>query len=175
VKNLPRKSTGTEITVSTCGVRVKVVSDYVLAGTHTNVTSRNVRHLLLDSGGIQSAGLLPSRQDADGVSRSECSRQRNHHQPRVVSARVRRATMILWIMVGAQLLAWGWFSYRGGKLSDKKFLIFTVGMLVGQLGAGIETWHTEAWRAFIVQVYFFAFTAFGGIQRWRQMRKPANA
>ena len=82
--------------------------------------------------------------------------------------------MILWIMVGAQLLAWGWFSYCGGKLSDKKFLIFTTGMLVGQLGAGIETYYAEAWRAFLVQIYFFVFTAFGGIQRWRQMQRHPN-
>jgi hypothetical protein len=83
--------------------------------------------------------------------------------------------MILWIMVSAQLIAWGWFSYHGGKLSDNKFLIFTTGMLVGQLAAGIETYHTEAWRAFVVQIYFFVFTAFGGIQRWKQMRKPTSA
>jgi hypothetical protein len=44
--------------------------------------------------------------------------------------------MTLWLMVIAQMLVWGWFSFKGGKLSDKKFLVFTVGMLLGQLAAG---------------------------------------
>jgi len=78
--------------------------------------------------------------------------------------------MILWLMVGAQLVAWGWFSFKGGQLSDKKFLLFTIGMLLGQFGAGIETYQSHSWRAFTVQVYFFTFTAFGGYQRYRQMK-----
>ncbi|PJE51127.1 MAG: hypothetical protein COV29_02535 [Candidatus Yanofskybacteria bacterium CG10_big_fil_rev_8_21_14_0_10_36_16] len=83
--------------------------------------------------------------------------------------------MILWVMISTQLIAWGWFSYCGGKLSDKKFIIFTIGMLIGQLGTGIETYYAEAWRAFVVQGYFFVFTAFGGIQRWRKMKMQINA
>jgi len=64
----------------------------------------------------------------------------------------------------------GLVSIKGGKLLDKPFLIFTVGMLLGQLGAGIETFIKEAWGAHIVQVYFFIFTAIAGIKRYRQMR-----
>jgi hypothetical protein len=64
-----------------------------------------------------------------------------------------------------------WFSVKGGELCHKKFLIFTGGMLLGQIGAGIETYQHEAWRALIVQGYFFVFTAFGGIQRFRKMRR----
>ncbi len=83
--------------------------------------------------------------------------------------------MLLWTMVGAQLVAWGWFSSKGGQLPDKKFLIFTIGMLLGQFGAGIETYQLQSWRAFTVQVYFFLFTAFGGIQRYRQMKGKQTA
>jgi hypothetical protein len=79
--------------------------------------------------------------------------------------------MLLWVMVSVQMLAWLWFSFKGGKLSDKMFLVFSVGMLIGQLGAGIETYQMAAWRAFCVQVYFFVFTALGAVQRIRQMRK----
>lgn len=82
--------------------------------------------------------------------------------------------MLLWAMVIAQMLAWGWFSLRGGKLSDKKFLVFTLGMLIGQVGAGIDSYHQAAWKAFIVQVYFFIFTAVGGIQRIRHMRRNSS-
>lgn len=78
--------------------------------------------------------------------------------------------IILWIMIGFQLIAWGWFSVKGGKLSDKQFLVFTVGMLAGQTGAGIETYMTGAWGAFVVQVYFFFFTALAGYKRWRLVK-----
>lgn len=73
-------------------------------------------------------------------------------------------------MVFAQMIVWGWFSFKGGKLSDRVFLVFTLGMLLGQLAAGIETYQLAAWRAFVIQVYFFLFTALGGVQRIRQMR-----
>ncbi len=79
--------------------------------------------------------------------------------------------MTLWIMVAAQLVVWAWFSIKGGKMSDKQFIVFTAGMLLGQLGAGIETFYAHAPRAFVVQVYFFIFTAVGGIQRFRHMQK----
>lgn len=79
--------------------------------------------------------------------------------------------MVLWLMTAAQLIAWGWFSIKGGKLGDRMFLAFTVGMLLGQLAVGIESYYSHGWRAFVVQAYFFVFTAVGGIQRLRQMRK----
>lgn len=78
--------------------------------------------------------------------------------------------MVLWLMVFAQMIAWAWFSLKAGKLSDKAFLIFTAGMLIGQIGTGIETYMLEAWRAFLVQAYFFLFTAYGGYKRLRQMK-----
>ncbi|KKU90839.1 MAG: hypothetical protein UY23_C0006G0048 [Candidatus Jorgensenbacteria bacterium GW2011_GWA1_48_11] len=79
--------------------------------------------------------------------------------------------MILWLMIAAQLVAWGWFSFKGGTLPNKQFFVFTAVMLIGQFGAGIETYEQAAWRAFVVQAYFFAFTAIGGIQRFRQIRR----
>lgn len=82
--------------------------------------------------------------------------------------------MVLWLMVIAQMVVWAWFSVKGGKLSDKKFLVFSVGMLLGQLGAGIETYQLAAWRAFVIQIYFFFFTALGGLQRFRQMQKKGQ-
>lgn len=83
--------------------------------------------------------------------------------------------MLLWIMVGAQMVAWGWFSLKGGDLPGKKFFIFTIGMLLGQLGAGIEAYQLQAWRGFTVQAYFFVTTVFGVIQRYRQMKRERAA
>lgn len=83
--------------------------------------------------------------------------------------------MLLWAMVIAQMLAWGWFSLKAGNLSHKKFFVFTLGMLIGQLGAGIDAYHQVAWKAFVVQVYFFIFTTVGGIRRFRQMRRSNSS
>ncbi len=79
--------------------------------------------------------------------------------------------IVLYLMIGLQLVAWGWFSWKGGKLSDKQFIVFTIGMLSGQIGAGIETFYDNAWGTFVVQVYFFVFTAFAGIKRYKSMKK----
>lgn len=76
--------------------------------------------------------------------------------------------IILWLMMGCQMLSWAWFSFKGGNLNNKQFLIFTVGMLLGQLGAGIETYLQGAFGSCIVQIYFFVFTLFAGYQRWRK-------
>ncbi len=77
--------------------------------------------------------------------------------------------MLLWLMIAVQLLAWAWFSAKGGKMTDKQFLIFTVCMLLGQLASCIETYPMKALKSFAAQAYFFAWTSFGGIQRARQM------
>jgi hypothetical protein len=80
----------------------------------------------------------------------------------------------IWIMILGQLVAWGWFSAKGGTLKDKPFLVFTVLMMLGQLGAGIETFQKAAWGAFTVQAYFLCFTAIGGIKRLSQMRSNSS-
>ena len=79
--------------------------------------------------------------------------------------------MVLWLMTVAQLFAWGWFMKNGGQLGDKKFFVYTVGMVLGQLAVGIETYQLAAWRGFVIQAYFFVFTIVGGIQRYRHMRR----
>ncbi len=81
----------------------------------------------------------------------------------------KKTRVVLYAMIGSQLVVWAWFSSHGGKLSDTNFLIFTAGMLLGQLGAGIETLKLKAWGTLIVQIWFFVFTAYGGIVRWLGM------
>ncbi len=74
--------------------------------------------------------------------------------------------IVLYAMMACQMVAWGWYTHRAGRVSDKGYFVFTLCMLLGQSGAGIETFHLRAWGAFAVQVYFFGFTAYGGIRRW---------
>lgn len=76
-----------------------------------------------------------------------------------------KTRLLLYAMIGCQLLAWGWFSLKGGSLPNEQFLFFTGGMLLGQAGAAVETYRTRAWGTFAVQIYFFAFTAWGGFIR----------
>ena len=77
---------------------------------------------------------------------------------------------VLYTLIAAQMAAWAIFSAKGGKLSDKGFIFFSLGMMIGQLGAGIETFVLKAWGAFTVQMYFFAFTAYGGVKRLNHMK-----
>lgn len=81
----------------------------------------------------------------------------------------KRTKFVLYAMIACQLVAWAWFSSQGGQIQDKQFLVFTAMMLLGQLGAGIETFILRAWGAFAVQVWFFGFTAYGGIVRFVNM------
>lgn len=79
--------------------------------------------------------------------------------------------LLLWFLMACQMVAWAWFSFKGGKLSDKNFYIFTLGMMIGQTGAAIETFLLQAWGTFIVQVYFFVFTGWGLFVRFQQAKK----
>lgn len=80
---------------------------------------------------------------------------------------------LLYAMMACQMAVWVFFSAKGGNLTDRAFLVFTAGMMMGQLGAGVETFWLRAWGAFAVQVFFFAFTAFGGVHRYRAMRSKS--
>jgi len=81
---------------------------------------------------------------------------------KVISKKIR---VILWFMLSLQMIAWGVFSYFGGELSDKGFLIFSTLMLTGQVGGTVECFLTKAWATMAVQIFFFIFTAFGAYQR----------
>ena len=73
-------------------------------------------------------------------------------------------------MILVQFIVWGMFSIKGGNLTDKLFFIFTFGMLIGQTGAGIDSYLKHAWGALAVQIYFFVFTAIAGVQRFVSRR-----
>lgn len=81
--------------------------------------------------------------------------------------------IIIWGLVSCQMIIWVFFTYKKGKLNDKQFYIFTICLLLGQIGSGIDSFGT-AWAAFAVQVFFFIFTLYGGIKRYiftqRRMR-----
>lgn len=68
------------------------------------------------------------------------------------------------------MAAWGWHQLKAGQLKDRHYLIFCVMMMGGQVAAAIECTLGQTWGTLAVQIYFFIFTAIGGIQRYRQMQ-----
>jgi hypothetical protein len=76
---------------------------------------------------------------------------------------------LFWPMMGLQMVAWAWLQKNGGTLEGKKYLWFCGGMMLGQLGASGECIMAKAWGTLVVQLYFFAFTAYGAYQRNKQL------
>lgn len=80
---------------------------------------------------------------------------------------------ICWLGIALCVLAFLWFSCKGGVLNDKEFYLFTVCMFVGQAGTAGEGYMSSPinWGAVVGQGIFFVITAIGGIQRFRLARK----
>ncbi|MBI4837413.1 MAG: hypothetical protein HY813_03370 [Candidatus Portnoybacteria bacterium] len=80
---------------------------------------------------------------------------------------------LCWVGIAMQVLAFLWFSCKGGVLSDKEFYLFTLCMFAGQAGIAGEGYMSSSinWGAVIGQGIFFIITAIGGIQRFRLARK----
>lgn len=81
-----------------------------------------------------------------------------------------RKKIIPWVMMACQMVAWAWMQIVGGKLGDQAYLVFCLGMMLGQIGASYECVTTKAWGTLVVQVYFFIFTVIGGLVRFQNMR-----
>jgi hypothetical protein len=77
---------------------------------------------------------------------------------------------VIYAMVATQMASWAWIQSRGGRLPDRKYLAFCGMMMIGQTGASIECILGHAWGTLAVQIFFFIFTAWGGIVRLREMR-----
>lgn len=77
-----------------------------------------------------------------------------------------KRTILAWSLMACQMVAWAWLQFNGGQLSDRQYLIFCVGMMLGQVGASIECLGAKAWGTLAVQIYFFLFTVFGAVTRF---------
>ena len=81
---------------------------------------------------------------------------------------------VLWAMQGVQMLAWAWFNWRGGNLRDRQYLAFAAGLMLGQIGGGIEAGLTHTWGPVVTQVYFFITTVWGAYKRFQTMRAASR-
>ena len=73
--------------------------------------------------------------------------------------------LILWGLIGCSMVAWAWASLRGGKLDDRQYLLFSAGLMVGQLSGAAEALLSGAYGTAVSQLHFFAFTLIGVGQR----------
>jgi hypothetical protein len=79
--------------------------------------------------------------------------------------------IFLYFLMSAQMLAWAWFSFKGGNLNNQRFYLFSALMACGQIGAAVETIFLSAWGTAAVQIYFLIFTIFGWYRRYLQAQK----
>lgn len=82
-------------------------------------------------------------------------------------------TVALWIAQGIQLAAWTWAMFKGGNLPDRKYLVYSAGLMAGQAACVTESALTETWGPVVSQSYFFLTTAFGAYKRYQSMRVRA--
>ena len=83
--------------------------------------------------------------------------------------------VIIYIFIAVQMAGWAWMMKRAGHFSDRKFLIFSGMMLLGQLGSMVDAIIMDdimnsAWGVVASQFYFFCWTAYGGYKRYSEMR-----
>lgn len=79
--------------------------------------------------------------------------------------------IVLYALIATQMASWAWFSWKGGKLSNNKFYLFSGGMMLGQVATCFETYTFKAWGTLSIQVFLFAFTLFGAIMRYREAKR----
>ncbi|MEK7650610.1 MAG: hypothetical protein AAB364_01930 [Patescibacteria group bacterium] len=80
--------------------------------------------------------------------------------------------ILVWSLMGCQMIGWAWFTCKGGKLSHRQFMIFSFSMFAGQAGTIWEAYMNASWGTIVAQAYFFLFTAYGVYRRWRESRFP---
>lgn len=76
----------------------------------------------------------------------------------------------IYAMVAIQMASWAWIQSRGGRLPDRQYVAFCGMMMTGQTGAAVECVLGHAWGTLAVQIFFFVFTAWGGIVRLREIK-----
>jgi hypothetical protein len=74
--------------------------------------------------------------------------------------------LILWALIGCSMLAWAWSSLRAGRLDDRQFVVFSIGLVLGQLAGAVEAFLSGAYGTCVSQLYFCAFTLLGAFHRW---------
>ena len=86
-----------------------------------------------------------------------------------------RIEFITWPLMGIMMGGWAWMQYHKGELDGKHYLWFCAMMMGGQIGGSIDCYVKGNLYMVFVQIYFFAFTLWGAIQRYREMKAKLAA
>ena len=74
--------------------------------------------------------------------------------------------VVLWSMMIAMMVGWGYMQARGGTLTDNEYYLCSASLMTGQLAATIECMCKKAWGTAAVQIYFLVSTCVGILIRF---------
>ena len=74
----------------------------------------------------------------------------------------------IWGLLLYQMLAYLYMMLKGGKMTDRQYLFFLLGMFAGTSGAAIESFFQGAWGTACAQLYFFSANFVGLYQRFKK-------
>lgn len=83
-------------------------------------------------------------------------------------------TIVFFIMIGIQCVAYLWFQGKGGLVSHRNFMIAHACLMIGQAGQAIDSVTKGAYASFTVSAFFLFITAFGIVRRYMIMRHEVS-
>ena len=83
-------------------------------------------------------------------------------------------TIIFFIMIGVQCVAYVWFQGKGGVVSHRNYMIANGCLMVGQTAQALDSVTKGAFASFTVATFFIFITGFGIIRRYLIMRREGK-
>lgn len=83
-------------------------------------------------------------------------------------------TLIFFLMIITQSLAYLWFQAKGGVVSHKNYMIANACFMVGQSAQAIESFLNGAWASFSIATFYFIMTSVGIAKRYRIMKQGGS-
>jgi len=80
-------------------------------------------------------------------------------------------TVIFFLMILTQSIAYLWFQSKGGVVSHKNYMIANGCFMVGQSAQAIESFANNAWASFSIATFYFIITSIGIVRRFMIMKK----
>ncbi len=80
-------------------------------------------------------------------------------------------------MIVLQFMGYSYLMNRDEKVSNGGYIFFTIGMFLGQIAVGINSYlaFPPQWSTVIVQVFFFGATLYGALKKFKVFPKIKNA
>lgn len=82
-------------------------------------------------------------------------------------------TIVFFLMIITQSLAYLWFQAKGGVVSHRNYIIVNACFMVGQSAQAVDSFLNGAWASFSVAIFFFVMTSMGIIKRYLIMKQDS--